>query len=229
MIVHKCEQGSEEWQQLRCGVVTMSHAKELLTGGKGKTRQSYILDVVSERLSGKPIESYSSIDMQRGQFLEPYALKLLEEVNGAPIDRVGFITTDDGRIGCSPDGLFGEMAGIEIKCPNPRQHIRNIKSNGFDDYIAQVQGNMWITGRQWWCLVSFCPWVTQIPFYYKIIDIDDAIIRKIEESAISAADEIDALVAEFSGMLIDGRIISMASAARAAWESTFAINDEVEL
>lgn len=229
MIVHKCEQGSEEWQQLRCGVVTMSHAKELLTGGKGKTRQSYILDVVSERLSGKPIESYSSIDMQRGQFLEPYALKLLEEVNGAPIDRVGFITTDDGRIGCSPDGLFGEMAGIEIKCPNPRQHIRNIKSNGFDDYIAQVQGNMWITGRQLWYLVSFCPWVTQNPFYYEVINIDNEIVKKIKESAISAANEIDYLVAELSEILPDKRIISMASEARIAWESTFAINDEVQL
>lgn len=229
MIIHNCEQGSEEWQQLRCGVVTMSHAKELLTGGKGKTRQSYILDLVSERLSGKPIESYSSFDMQRGQFLEPYALKFLEEVNGSPIDRVGFITTDDGRIGCSPDGLFGETSGVEIKCPNPRQHIRNIKSNGFDDYIAQVQGNMWITGRQWWYLVSFCPWVTQMPFYSKIIGIDDAIIRNIEASAISAADEIDALVAEFSGMLFDKRIISMGEEARAAWESTFAINDEVQL
>lgn len=229
MIVHKCEQGSEEWQQLRCGVVTMSHAKELLAGGKGKTRQSYILDVVSERLSGKPIDSYSSLDMQRGQFLEPYALKLIEEANGAPIDRVGFITTDDGRIGCSPDGLFGEMAGIEVKCPNPRQHIRNIKSNGFDDYIAQVQGNMWITGRQLWYLVSFCPWVKQRPFYYEVIGIDQKIISKIDESAMSAAQEVDYLVDEFSNMLTGKRIIDISEEARKAWESTFAVNDEVEL
>ena len=163
MIVHKCEQGSEEWQKLRCGVVTMSHAKELLTGGKGKTRQSYILDVVSERLSGKPIESYSSFDMQRGQFLEPYALIAFEKANKRHIERVGFITTDDGRIGCSPDGLVGEYAGIEVKCPNPRQHLRNILSDGLSDYTAQMQGNLWITGRFQWLLVSFCPWVECYP------------------------------------------------------------------
>lgn len=229
MIVHKCEQGSEEWQQLRCGVVTMSHAKELLTGGKGKTRQSYILDLVSERLSGKPVDSYSSLDMQRGQFLEPYALSAFEAIHDVAVDRVGFITTDDGRIGCSPDGLIGEDAGIEVKCPNPRQHIRNIKSNGFDDYLAQVQGNMWITGRKRWYLVSFCPWFTAYPLCYEVITINDEIVNKIEESATRAAQEVDDLVAEFSGILTDKRIISMADEARQAWERMIAIHDEVEL
>lgn len=229
MIIHNCEQGSEEWQQLRCGVVTMSHAKELLTGGKGKTRQSYILDLVSERLSGKPVDSYSGLDMQRGQFLEPYALMAFEKENGMDIERVGFITTDDGRIGCSPDGLIGKGSGIEVKCPNPRQHIRNIKSNGFDDYLAQVQGNMWITGMSYWYLVSFCPWVTQMPFYYEVIHIDNEIVNKIEESATRAAQEVDDMVAEFSSVLTDKRIISMADEARKAWDRMIAINDEVEL
>ena len=48
---------------------------------------------------------------------------------------------DDERIGCSPDGLIHEC-GIEIKCPAPRQHIRNVLADGMDDYITQVQGNI---------------------------------------------------------------------------------------
>lgn len=229
MIVHKCEQGSEEWQQLRCGVVTMSHAKELLTGGKGKTRQSYILDVVSERLSGKPVESYSSFDMQRGQFLEPYALMAFEQANGINIERVGFITTDDGRIGCSPDGLIGEDSGIEVKCPNPRQHLRNILSGGLSDYVAQVQGNLWITGRDQWVIVSFCPWVDCYPLYCSVVTRDEIMIASLSQSALNAVEEIDDAIRNVSIYTPTRTIHDIASEARKAWESTFAINDEVQL
>lgn len=229
MIVHKCEQGTEEWQQLRCGVVTMSHAKELLTGGKGKTRQSYILDVVSERLSGKPVESYSSFDMQRGQFLEPYALMAFEQANGINIERVGFITTDDGRIGCSPDGLIGEDSGIEVKCPNPRQHLRNILSGGLSDYVAQVQGNLWITGRDQWVIVSFCPWVDCYPLYCSVVTRDEIMIASLSQSALNAVEEIDDAIRNVSIYTPTRTIHDIASEARKAWESTFAINDEVQL
>ena len=229
MIVHKCEQGSEEWQQLRCGVVTMSHAKELLTGGKGKTRQSYILDVVSERLSGKPVDSYSGFDMQRGQFLEPYALKVFEQANETLIERVGFITTDDGRIGCSPDGLIGEDSGIEVKCPNPRQHLRNILSGGLSDYVAQVQGNLWITGRDQWVIVSFCPWVDCYPLYCSVVTRDEIMIASLSQSALNAVEEIDDAIRNVSIYTPTRTIHDIASEARKAWESTFAINDEVQL
>ena len=229
MIVHKCEQGSEEWQQLRCGVVTMSHAKELLTGGKGKTRQSYILDVVSERLSGKPIESYSSFDMQRGQFLEQYALKAFEANSGEAVERVGFITTNDGRIGCSPDGLIGGDAGLEIKCPNPRQHLRNIFSAGLEDYTAQVQGNLWITGSSRWYVVSFCPWVECFPLHIACVTRDESIIARISESATNAIEEIDIAISSLSICANSQVIHSISEEARAAWESAFAIHDEVEL
>jgi len=229
MIVHRCEQGSEAWQQLRCGVVTMSHAKELLTVGKGKTRQSYIIDVISERLSGKPVESYSSIDMQRGQFLEPYALMAFEQTNGINIERVGFITTDDGRIGCSPDGLIGEDAGIEVKCPNPRQHLRNILSDGLSDYTAQVQGNIWITGRDQWFIVSFCPWVECYPIYCSVVTRDEIMIASLSESALNAVEEIDDAIRNVSIYTPTRTIHDIANEARKAWESTFAINDEVQL
>ena len=34
------------------------------------------------------------------------------------VKQVGFITTEDGRFGCSPDGLIeGEECGLEIKSP----------------------------------------------------------------------------------------------------------------
>ena len=106
---------------------------------KGKTRQSYILDLVSERLSGKPNRKLFELRHAARSILEPYALKAFEKANETLIERVGFITTNDGRIGCSPDGLIGEDAGIEVKCPNPRQHLRNILSDGLSDYNCKCR------------------------------------------------------------------------------------------
>lgn len=221
------DQGSDEWLAQRVGKVTMSHAKELLTSGKGKTRQSYILDLVAERLSGKPTERYSSFEMKRGIFLEEFAVAAVEHVIDDSIARVGFVVHDDERIGCSPDGLIHEC-GIEIKCPAPRQHIRNVLADGMDDYITQVQGNMWICERDRWFIVSFCPWVENFPLHIKIVYRDEDMIKKISEAALRAADEVDEFVAR-TYQKYGKRVSEIAKDAREAWESMQAGNDEVVL
>lgn len=222
------EQGSDEWLAQRVGKVTMSHAKELLTGGKGKTRQSYIFDLVAERLSGKPTERYVSMEMRRGIFLEEYAVSAFEAaMPDMQVLKVGLVLHDDERIGCSPDGLIHEC-GIEIKCPAPRQHIRNVIADGFDDYIQQVQGNIWVCQREYWYIVSFCPWVEDFPLYIKVVYRDEDIIKKISESAIRAADEVDELIK--SPVNRYGKLVSrIARNAREAWESMQAMESEVEL
>lgn len=226
-ILRHFDQGSDEWLAQRVGKVTMSHAKELLTGGKGKTRQSYILDLVAERLSGKPTERYSSFEMQRGIFLEEFAVAAVEHVIDDSIARVGFVMHDDERIGCSPDGLIHEC-GIEIKCPAPRQHIRNVLADGMDDYIHQVQGNLWVCERDRWFIVSFCPWVDDFPLHIKLVYRDEDMIKKISESAIRAADEVDAMVNDPVNKY-GKRVAEIAQDAKEAWESMQAGNDEVVL
>lgn len=223
-ILNHFDQGSLEWLQQRVGKITMSHAKELLTGGKGKTRQSYIMDVVAEKLSGQPIEGYYGLDMERGNFLEPAAGRAFTEYTSMDFRRVGFVLSDDERIGCSPDGLTFD-AGIEIKCPRPRQHIRTIYADGADDYIAQIQGCMWLCQREHWHLVSFCPWVEQYPLFIRRIDRDDAMVAKIEESAMRAADEVETLYQMAVAMEQPQGIKRIAMESRAAWENAMAEQD----
>jgi hypothetical protein len=228
-ILRHFDQGSDEWLAQRCGKVTMSHAKDLLTGGKGKTRQSYILDLVAERLSGKPTDNFLSVDMQRGTFLEEYAVAAFESsIRDNSVTRVGFVLTEDERIGCSPDGLIGSSGGIEIKCPAPRQHIRNVLADGMDDYIQQVQGNLWVCERDRWFIVSFCPWVEDFPLHIKLVYRDEDMIKKISESAIRAADEVDAMV-NAPVNKYGKRVAEIAQDAKEAWESMQAGNDEVVL
>lgn len=222
-------QGSDAWLAQRCGKVTMSRAKDLLTGGKGKTRQSYILDLVAERLSGKSLDNYWSVDMQRGSFLEEYAVAAFEYAYPYnDVSRVGFVLADDERIGCSPDGLIGVSGGLEIKCPGPRQHIRNFLAGGTDDYLAQVHGNMWVCKREWWFIVSFCPWIESFPLFVRKVYRDEGAIKNIAESAIDAADQVENML---SAPIIQygKRVAEIAQDARHAWESMQADNAEVML
>lgn len=227
-ILDAFEQGSMEWHQARCGKVTMSRAKDLLTQGKGKTRQSYILDVAAERLSGESIEGYYGLDMERGNFLEPHALQAFTEATGQKMQTVGFVLHDDERIGCSPDAL-SEPAGVEIKCPKPRQHLRNIYGDGMKDYYPQAQGCMWVCERKHWYIVSFCPWVKQRPIHIELIERDDALIERLAVSAIDAADEVDCIVGRAVDADLPRSVFDTAENARSLWENAIATNDEVRL
>ena len=228
-ILNNFEQGSLEWAQQRCGKPTMSRAKDLLAGGRGITRQNYILDLVAERLSGEPIDGYNGFDMQRGTFLEDWAIKAFEAATSLNVDRVGFVLHDDERIGCSPDGFASDGAGVEVKCPKPRQHIKNIYAGGIDDYRPQAQGGMWLCERDHWYMVSFCPWVKQYPLYIKRITRNRDVIDAIADSAMRAADEVDALVAKSIDVKATAAISDIAQRAKAAWENTIAMNSEVQL
>lgn len=227
-ILDHFEQGSAEWMAQRIGRVTMSRAKDLLTGGKGVTRQNYLLDLVAERLSNAPIEGYYGLDMERGNFLEEWAMRAFEQATGIKMQTLGFVLHDDDRIGCSPDGLSPD-AGIEIKCPKPRQHIKNIYGNGIDDYRPQAQGCMWVCERDVWYVVSFCPWVAQYPLYIKRINRDRDMIDKLADSAYRAADEVDALVSKAIDIKATAAIGDIAERARLAWENTLAMNSEVRI
>lgn len=213
------DQGSIEWANARCGRITMSHAKELLTGGKGKTREGYLLDVVAERLSGQPIDGYYGLDMQRGNFLEDYAAQAVSTHLGTEIQKVSFVLHDSEQIGCSPDGLVEGGAGVELKCPKPRQHLKNITGNGFKDYLQQVQGGMWICERDSWVLASFCPWVSDCPLYIEIIGRDEEMIGRLEESALDGIRFIDERVSLLKESPPNPRVTEIAVAARSEWEA----------
>ena len=69
---------------------------------------------------------------------------------------MGLITDDAERVGCSPDGLIGEDGGIEIKCPEGPAQIRYLLAGELPpEYVAQVQGSLFVTGRKWWRFLSY--------------------------------------------------------------------------
>ncbi len=105
---------------------------------------------------GGPLLTGSGFAMDQGSMMEGEARPFYEFTFDTKIRTVGFVTTDDGRIGCSPDGLIGDDSGIEIKCPELPQHIRyHLGGTLPKDYVAQVQGAMYVTGRPTWRFMSY--------------------------------------------------------------------------
>lgn len=157
MIVHDCEQGSEEWVALRLGIPTGSNLDRILTP---KTRRpsaqqaAYIAELVAERLTGESSEGFSSEWTEHGSIVEEEARTYYEFQRGVTVQRVGFVTRDDGLVGGSPDGLIGEDGGLEIKCPSPKVHASYLLGTAMD-YVGQCQGYMYLTDRKWWDLLAY--------------------------------------------------------------------------
>jgi hypothetical protein len=154
-------QRSPEWIAARLGLPTASRFSKILTPTGQLSKQSidYAYELVAEWLIGQPCDNERSQFMDRGTELEPDAIDYYEFEKNIDVQRVGFCTTDDGLIGCSPDGLVGEDGGLEIKCPSAKVQIANILNEAafVADHKCQVQGCLYVTGRQWWHLMSYHP------------------------------------------------------------------------
>jgi len=191
MIIHNCEQGSEEWFAVKCGKISASHFGDVLNKKTG--RRTYMLKVLAERMSGESMNGYSNKAMEDGIETEPLAREYYEQLFGE-VQQVGFVELND-YVGCSPDGLIGDDGGMEIKCPYPNTHIDYILSNKMPAvYIPQVQGNMWVTGRKWWDFVTFCPKIKDRPFWHIRVERDEKYIHVLSlevERFISEMKELE--------------------------------------
>lgn len=161
MIVLRCAQRSEEWHEARRGVVTASNLSKILTP-KGKLSaqaDAYMFTLLAEWLSGNVEEPPTSAWMDRGIMLEPEACSFYQLTRGVTLDLVGFCYLDERlSVGCSPDALVGDDGGLEIKCPSGKEHVRFLLTGEVPaEYLPQIQGSLWITGRKWWDYLSYHP------------------------------------------------------------------------
>jgi len=161
MKIHDVEQGTPEWFALRAGIPTASEFANLVTPNwkirTGEMVESYLSRKLAERWRRSPLAGWSSGPMEQGSLREDEAIPYFEVRTGKQVKRIGFVTTDDGRWGCSPDGLLADGTGIEVKCPEPQTQVKYLLSGEIPaQYAAQVQGSMLVTGAASWTFFSFC-------------------------------------------------------------------------
>lgn len=142
------EQRSEEWFEARKGRVTASLVGAILGLSPYMIRADAMRAMVREAL-GAEREFQGNVATEYGRVNEDQALLDFRIETGLGIEKVGFVTAEDWA-GCSPDGICGDGALVEVKCP---YGLRNDNPPAFKalaeqpHYYAQIQFQLWVTGR----------------------------------------------------------------------------------
>ncbi|WP_160119915.1 lambda exonuclease family protein [Rhodovarius lipocyclicus] len=154
-------QGSEEWLALRCGLLTASEMKLIVTPSlkpaANDKQRAHLFELVAQRISGFVEPTYIGDDMLRGQDDEIEARQRYADAY-APVTACGFVTNDEWgfTLGCSPDGLVGDDGLIEIKSRRQKFQVATICARQMpDDYVMQVQTALLVTGRAWCDFISY--------------------------------------------------------------------------
>lgn len=157
------KQRTEEWMRARQGRISASNVGAILGVAPYATRKDVMRRMVRE-YHGAETEMNSNIATTYGTGNEPGALIDFRLETGEDVQEVGFITREDWA-GCSPDGLIGDDAGLEIKCPFGKRKDESPVFKSIIEqphYYAQVQFSLWVTGRKRWAFYQWAPGGTSL-------------------------------------------------------------------
>jgi hypothetical protein len=215
-------QNSPEWDRIRIGRFTASELHRLMDpakremtkeelearpkSGKGSSSKliydysrlsdeamSYIEEKVAEILTDTPKQQGYAFPITWGMEHEDEAIEFFEKRTGMVVQRVGFFSYST-HAGGSPDGLVGDTAIIEAKCPfNSVIQLKylmltdqwDVKRN-YWSYWVQCQANMLFTGRELSYFTTYDPRMVNDKHKIQIIEIKadsefhDLIIKQIE-------------------------------------------------
>jgi hypothetical protein len=220
MKIIECEQGSPTWYSARLGIPTASQFHRIVTptGRLSSSAKAYAHYLIAETLLGRSLETEMNLEwIERGRQLEPEAARAYEFSEGVEARAVGFVTTDDGRIGASPDRLIiGEAAGLEIKCPAPQTHIGYLLGELGDHYKPQVQGQMLVCEFERVDLWSYSP---EMPPALIRTERDEPYIAKLRDALGEFCDRKDELIERLRqrGLFAERRRMLTPTDQLAAW------------
>lgn len=200
MIRYDVLQGSPEWLAVRLGIPTASNFKRILTPDRlqlSKQASRYMHEKLVEWLFGRPVyDEFETAWMERGHAMEDEARAWYSMEFDATVETVGFFTSDDGRVGASPDGLVGDDGIIEIKTLSAVNHVAALLGDA-DDYRLQVQGQLWIAERKWCDRIYYNPELRPVVEH---VERDEEIIEKIASAVTAFNERLDEAKAKLIAM-----------------------------
>ena len=217
MITVTEDQRTDEWLQARAGKVTASRFKDVISrnkptaaqakagepGNPSADRTRYLWQIVTERLTGQPVQMPDAAPLRWGRENEDAARTAYLFTSSAKLTETGFVAHPTLACGASPDGLLSDetdpdgMFGlIEIKCPwNTQVHLETWLNGMPEDHQAQIQGQMWLTGREWCDFVSFDPRMpADLQLYVQRVKGDPEFQARLEREIIAFSAEADEIV-----------------------------------
>ena len=201
-------QRTESWHADRCGKFTASRFVDVLARdkktGKEKLKSWHdcVWQVVTERLTGVQEDGADSYSMRWGREVEPFARSAYELETGLLVTESGFINHPVfDFVGCSPDGLIDIDGGLEMKSPKDSKiHLdRFVNGMNESEFMPQVQGCMWVTGRKWWDWVSYDP---RMPEHLRLFKVrwerNEEYIQKLEEAVLEAEARVQEIIGQLN-------------------------------
>lgn len=191
-----CVQNTEEWRQARLGVITASMFHKIVTPTKceySKQADDYENALASEIITGDPSEDFGGTYWtNRGHELEPDAIDFYKFQNDLEITHGGFVLSDCGGYGASPDAFVGEEGLLEIKCLSPKEHFWTlINPSDHKDRWPQLQGQLMVTERAWVDILFYHP---KMKPSIKRIERDEDYISKlrtaVEKSVLNIKEKV---------------------------------------
>ena len=200
------EQGTQEWLLERAGCATASRFADVMATiktGEAASRRGYRMQLVTERLTGDPVQGYTNAAMQWGTDTEPFARQAYEARTGIIVEQTGFVKHKGiPWCGASPDGRVEDDGLVEIKCPESTTHLEWLEGGKVPSkHIPQIQGQMWVDNRQWCDFVSFDPrFPEKLQLFIVRVQRDDAYIAGLEKQVKEFLVEVDEMVQRLLGV-----------------------------
>lgn len=194
MRVLSVQQGSQAWYEARIGIPTSSQFHKIITpsGKPSSQATAYMYRLIAEVLLHETMDDYLGHVqwVERGKLLEGDAVAQFEFTHNVVLEPGGFVTTDNGRLGCSPDRIVaGRHEVVEVKCPAPWTHLEYLIEGPGKDYRPQVQGQLLITDYDAVHFYSYhprCPpaeYVTHrdVPFIRTMVQLLNDFLEQLDE------------------------------------------------
>lgn len=157
-------------------------------------RETYKRQTVAERITGISADAdvFISKSMLWGQNQERPAKAQYQLIYGNKVTDAPLMLHPELMCGASPDGLVidvqtGELGNLEVKCLEPWNHLyKVIKANAVpEEYIDQIQMQMWINGRDWCDFVGYDPRVSDgLHLFVKRVERDNFFIDEVLEPMV---------------------------------------------
>ena len=190
------EQGTEEWKLARLGKVTASRVSAARAKKGTATRADYIADIITERLTGSPIESYTNAYMEWGTANEPLARAAYEIKTGIWVEQVAIVNHPTiPNFAASPDGLVWTDGLLEIKCPKTSTHLNwMMKGTVPSEHKNQMLAQLACTERKWVDFVSFDPRLPEhLQLFVARFQPDPKDIKDLEQDVMTFLMEVDTM------------------------------------
>jgi hypothetical protein len=174
--------------------------------------------LVIEQLTGIPVETFQNAAMLHGTETEPEARAAYQFEANCRVQQIGLVLHPTiGGTHASPDGLVGSDGLLELKCPQPAQHLATLLGEPIaDKYQIQMLWQMKCCNRAWCDFGSYNPsFPESMKLHIRRFHRDDARIASLEADVVDFLNELRLTVHRLKAKyepetIIPGELLAMA-------------------